>query len=170
MLTVLIVVFVCVLDAVIRGSSLSAVDSDESNEYWLTDSSFLKVCASSCRVVVSYCVVLLHCGCSCTSQLFDLLSNLDSSSFYSQPTSLSVGDASLGADGIQSAERLKSLPAMFDATELVERQYSATSRDGTQVCHLYIFLVVCAVCRHLPCFHHPFLPFCLIFNKFVTFS
>eukprot|EP01034_Spumella_vulgaris_P029930 gene29930-37063_t len=29
-------------DAVIRGSSLSAVDSDESNEYWLTDSSFLK--------------------------------------------------------------------------------------------------------------------------------
>lgn len=30
-------------EAVIRGSSISAVDSDESNEYWLTSSSFVSV-------------------------------------------------------------------------------------------------------------------------------
>ncbi len=75
----------------IRGSSVSAVDSDESNQYWLSDSSFLT------------------------------------------PTALRLGDASLGAEGIKWAESLKSLPAVFDASELVERQYIATSADGTQV-------------------------------------
>jgi len=39
----------------IRGSSLSAVDSDVSNEYWLTSSSFLQVTFVACRLLSDYC-------------------------------------------------------------------------------------------------------------------
>jgi hypothetical protein len=98
-------------EAVIGGGYVSAVDDSESNLYWLTTSSFIQV------------FVLLP-GCI----RFTL-------SYYAifQPSTLSLGDASLGPSGVAAARPLKSLPPQFDASDLVERQFFATSEDGTSV-------------------------------------
>jgi len=77
--------------ASIRGASLSAIDAHESNQYWLTSSSFL------------------------------------------QPTTLQLGDATQGPAGVAKVKSLKSLPAQFNSEGLIERQFQATSEDGTKV-------------------------------------
>ena len=51
----------------------------------------------------------------------------------SKPSTLSLGDASLGPSGVAAARALKSLPPQFESSNLVERQYFATSEDGTSV-------------------------------------
>ena len=66
--------------------SVKAVEPDESDEYWLTTTSFL------------------------------------------QPTTLYLAKA-----GTDEREKLKSLPAQFDAKGLKAVQYEATSKDGTKV-------------------------------------
>lgn len=77
--------------AVIRGISLSAVDKEESDDVWLTTSSFI------------------------------------------QPTRLSLVSLDGGLDVLKAPKVLKSLPAQFDATGLVEIQRFAVSKDGTKV-------------------------------------
>jgi len=56
---------------------------------------------------------------------------------YAQPTTLQLGDASAGPEGVQQVRTLKSLPAQFDATGLVEQQFQAISEDGTKVKHTF---------------------------------
>jgi prolyl oligopeptidase PreP (S9A serine peptidase family) len=46
---------------------------------------------------------------------------------------LFLGDTDLGPDGINLAVSLKSLPALFNSENLVEKQFCATSEDGTVV-------------------------------------
>ncbi|CAE8640991.1 unnamed protein product, partial [Polarella glacialis] len=77
--------------AVIRGASVQPVDSEESDEYFLSTSSF------------------------------------------TQPSSLSLADASLGPAGVPSASPLKQLPMQFDASGLTASQGEATSADGTKI-------------------------------------
>eukprot|EP01036_Dinobryon_divergens_P031474 gene31474-40875_t len=62
---------------------------------------------------------------------------LTTSSFI-QPSTLSLGDASLGPSGVAAARPLKSLPPQFDASDLVEKQFFATSEDGTSVPYFLI--------------------------------
>jgi len=64
---------------------------------------------------------------------------------YTQPSALSLGDASKavtdsGEDSKQSyhLEDLKSLPAMYDTTDLVVTQKFATSKDGTEIPYFVI--------------------------------
>jgi prolyl oligopeptidase len=82
-------------EASIRGVSVSAFDSDLSNMFWFTTSSFLT------------------------------------------PSRLYLLNAEDGVNNIQSSVSssppLKSLPAYFDSSSLVESQYFATSSDGTRV-------------------------------------
>ena len=52
---------------------------------------------------------------------------------FLQPTTLQLGDASLGPGGVSQVKTLRSLPAQFDATGLVEQQFQAVSADGTKV-------------------------------------
>ena len=52
---------------------------------------------------------------------------------FPQPTTLQLGDASAGPEGVQQVRTLKSLPAQFNAVGLVEQQFQATSEDGTKV-------------------------------------
>lgn len=66
--------------------SVSAVDRDEGDAYWITTTNFI------------------------------------------EPTTLSLGNA-----GSDTREKLKSLPALFDAKGLTVSQYEATSRDGTNI-------------------------------------
>lgn len=61
-----------------------------------------------------------------------------------QPTTLQLGDASQGPEGVQQVRTLKSLPAQFDATGLVETQFQATSEDGTQV-KLFVAVIMFSV-------------------------
>ena len=56
-----------------------------------------------------------------------------STTISSQPTTLQLGDASMGPEGVQQVRTLKSLPAQFNATGLVEQQFQAISEDGTKV-------------------------------------
>ena len=65
---------------------ISAVDRDESDDYWMTVTGFI------------------------------------------EPTTLYLAHA-----GQDAREKLKSLPAFFDAKGLVVRQYEATSKDGTKI-------------------------------------
>lgn len=81
-------------NALIRGTSLWAYDSEHSNKFWISVSSFLT------------------------------------------PSRLYLLDAEDGIDEIQhhfAQEPLKSLPAFFDASDLVESQYFTISSDGTRV-------------------------------------
>jgi prolyl oligopeptidase PreP (S9A serine peptidase family) len=55
---------------------------------------------------------------------------------FIQPSTLSIGDAYLGPDGVTQTRLLKSLPAQFNAAGLVEQQFLATSADGTKVSYL----------------------------------
>jgi prolyl oligopeptidase len=59
-------------------------------------------------------------------------------SSFTQPSRLYIADASLGVDALPSAQLLKSLPAMFDASELVEVQHEAISADGTKIPYFLI--------------------------------
>ena len=52
---------------------------------------------------------------------------------FLRPTQLQLGDARLGPVGISQAKTLKCLPAQFDSSVLVERQFEAVSEDGTKV-------------------------------------
>eukprot|EP01041_Mallomonas_annulata_P005263 gene5263-10532_t len=81
-------------EAVIRGASIRAVDSDRSDCIWLTVASFTK------------------------------------------PSTLYLVDISEGVDAIGAAmghTPIKQLPAQFNADDLVESQFEATSSDGTKV-------------------------------------
>jgi prolyl oligopeptidase PreP (S9A serine peptidase family) len=49
--------------------------------------------------------------------------------FFLQPTTLMLADASKGTNA--PAETLKSLPAMYDASNVTVQQFFATSADGT---------------------------------------
>jgi hypothetical protein len=50
-----------------------------------------------------------------------------------QPTTLQLGDATQGPAGVSKVKSLKSLPAQFNSEGLIERQFQATSEDGTQI-------------------------------------
>jgi prolyl oligopeptidase len=52
---------------------------------------------------------------------------------FTQPSTLSLADATQGPAGLSAAEPLRSLPAMFDASGQEVTQGMATSKDGTQV-------------------------------------
>lgn len=80
-------------EAVIRGASLRAIDSDESDEvFWTTNT-------------------------------------------FTQPSTLALADAADGPDALSAGgkEVLRTLPSMFDATDVKVSQGMATSKDGTQV-------------------------------------
>jgi len=57
----------------------------------------------------------------------------------------------MGPEGVQQVRTLKSLPAQFNATGLVEQQFQATSEDGTKVnwCCWYFFLLISVVGQNL---------------------
>jgi len=64
---------------------------------------------------------------------------------YTQPSAVSLGDASLVTDAAPTVdnpsyvvEQLKSLPAMYDASGITVTQKFATSEDGTQVPYFLI--------------------------------
>lgn len=52
---------------------------------------------------------------------------------FTQPSSLSLADASLGPSGVPLAKPLKQLPAQFDSSGLTTFQREARSADGTTV-------------------------------------
>ncbi len=57
---------------------------------------------------------------------------------FVQPSTLALVNAAEGAATIEKAKPLKSLPAMFDASNLVEAQYEAISVDGTMIPYFMI--------------------------------
>jgi prolyl oligopeptidase len=52
---------------------------------------------------------------------------------FTQPSSLALVNAIDGPLGLTKAKILKSLPAMFDASNLIELQYEVKSSDGTSI-------------------------------------
>lgn len=106
--------------AVIRGTSVTAVDNNESNMYWLTVSSFL-------RPTTLYLVDAEH-----GVEGIPPMSSVTSSS------SSTDGAAYNSAHTEKHSLPIKTLPAMFDASLLEEKQFEAVSEDGTKVPYFMI--------------------------------
>lgn len=60
-------------------------------------------------------------------------------SSFTTPSTLALGNAANGPASVAQAKRLKSLPPQFDSTGLVEAQYEATSKDGTKVPYFIVY-------------------------------
>lgn len=98
--------------AVIRMSSIKPLDSDHSDEYWLTMGSMINV-----------------------SLLYDFKLLLI---FVNQPDTLKLVNSNDAVKGVHEARIIRSLPHMFNNENLQEQQLEAISSDGTRIPYFII--------------------------------
>ena len=103
-------------EAVVRGVSITALDDDKSDYYWLTISSFLQVHLHT--------YIYLHLPCYNTNNIFLHMYRIYDvyTCLYMQPSTLSLVNSITTIKGVQTAEPIKQLPSQFNATDLVETQ------------------------------------------------